>query len=466
MRIRNTIRVSGDPVAAMRHLHALRLFEPAGREKRRKVIGTTNQAVLAGMLLAFSIPALADQCPGSNTCPTGQFAQAEGPKLVQLSWIDPEERPAIGYVVSGYNLTTKQSLTQQWSHSTGDGMNPVLLWAQPLVASTTYQFTICAEPNHACITTNQVTTLPQPAGSDTPAPVITNVVSSINSITISWESTKSYAYYHTLLDVGNPPQSGDFGGGYVGSYTFGPTEFLLQPGTTYQVKVQGCLGWNYCSPWTVVPVKTTSLPPPPAVAPQNLHTTSNSCCEIDVLWTNPPGVTGWDAIRTPDFTSTTVNDATDFRDLWVVPGRTYTYQVCLHYQSGKACASTTGSTQPGAPPPPAQLQTCQLSFTCQNKPIGGPPDYTLQCPARADFYEQSPLTGALTLLGSDTKWSGASSDYNDIIRACVPGESFCSQYSVYRGRQDWCPDPGPGGGGGGCGGQKGPCGKCPGGTCQ
>jgi hypothetical protein len=239
--------------------------------------------------------------------------------------------------------------------------------------------------------------------------------------------------------------------------------FILQPGTQYEAKVQGCLGggWqSYCSQWATVKVTTERLPPPPAVAPRNLHTTANGCCELDVSWTNPPGAGQPAYTRIPAWTAASparvaLPSQTGFGDVGVIPGETYTYQVCLPYASGgSACGTTSGATKPGGPPP-VQPSNCQLVFSCPQA-VYTPPDYTLTCPSQADFYSQSPLTGAMTFLSTGLKLTGTSSEQGGIIRACNPNTTWCSEYSIYRSVQEWCapppPAPPPGGPVGGCGG--------------
>jgi len=157
--------------------------------------------------------------------------------------------------------------------------------------------------------------------------------------------------------------------------------------------------------------------------------------------------------------------------LWY-PGDTFSdtvnnVQIMVH--SFDLAANTAHITicRPGVPPPPAQPPDCQITFSCPYH-VYTPPNYTVQCPVKKDFYDQLPL-GELIPLITGTSYAGISNDYDESIRACAPGTMLCSQYSVWKGVQNWCapPDPPPPGGPpGGCGGQKGPCKPCPGGICQ
>ncbi len=121
-----------------------------------------------------------------------------------------------------------------------------------------------------------------------------------------------------------------------------------------------------------------------------------------------------------------------------------------------ASTATITITKPGASTTP----NCQLVFKCPYA-IYTPPDYTVTCPYLVDFYEQSP-GGEITLLGTDTKYSSTSSDYDIKIKACFSGSLSCTSFEVGTSPPDWCappPPPPPPGGGGGKGG-------CPAGPCQ
>jgi hypothetical protein len=307
------------------------------------------------LMLFVPVTANADQCPGSNTCPSSQTAIVQGPNAVEVKWIEPDLLPIEYYVTSKPSAPNQPVQFQvvdpaDWQDRMIYGLKP----------STAYVFTICgwySASNQSCVTTTSVTTLVPSAGGggSTPAPTITQSSATTTSITISWNGGRSYDFYQVYqiesayAGIGLPNQA-QTGSGASGSWTFNG----FQPGTRYQVAVQGCLnsGWTSdCSQWAAENITTAPPPPPPALAPQNLHTMSSSWTEIAVLWREPPGVEASDTSRTPDWQPSAnvkhVNGG--LQDLAVVAGQTYTYEVCLRYQSGRACASTTG--RPQAPPP-------------------------------------------------------------------------------------------------------------------
>jgi hypothetical protein len=444
-------------------------------------IAATAPFLLAAPLLVIfvTVPAKADPCPGSDTCPIGQYATGESTSA-NVYWQEPDQVPYVyGYYIQSNPPAPNQPL-QRTTTNPNDWENAPIYGLKP---GQQYTFTICAffdASNQSCVTTSPVTTKPaSTGGASTPTPTITRSQVTTNSIFIAWDGGGvNYDRYHVQLDD-LPPQS-EAPGGVTGSWTFGPPGQPLRSGTSYKVEVQGCLNWGWssrCSEWATENITTASPPPPPPpkiAGPQNLHTTSTGCCQIDVLWTDPPGWGRVSVTRTPDWvpnvSPTSWQSSTDLRDQSIIPGMVYTYTVCLIYPpaGGTACASIMGTTAPGAPPPPAQPQNCQLSFTCPN-PVYTPPNYTIQCPSPEEFYEQGPL-GAMSFLDKNKQYSSVSSDYDVSIRACIPGTNSCSQYAVGKSTQEWCapppPAPPPGGGPpGGCG-AKGCGGKCPGGICQ
>jgi hypothetical protein len=329
---------------------------------------TRDWARLALLLVVFvPVPLNADQCPGSNTCPTSQSAIVQGPNAVEVKWIEPEQLPLI------YSVTSKPSAPNQPVQfqvvPPSDWQDRIIYYLQP---STPYVFTICgwySSSNQSCVTTSSVTTLGPSAGGSTPTPTITGSSVTTTSISISWNGGRSYDFYQVYqiesayAGIGQPNQA-RASGGATGSWPFTG----LQPGTSYQVAVQGCLngGWTAdCSQWAAENIKTTPPPPPPALPPQNLHTVSNSWTEIAVLWTDPPGVEAVDTSRTPSWQPGAnvrqVNGGLE--DLAVVAGQTYTYQICLRYQSDTACASTTGTPQAPPPAPAPELLLAPTSIS-------------------------------------------------------------------------------------------------------
>ncbi len=189
----------------------------------------------------------------------------------------------------------------------------------------------------------------------TPTPVITQVITTETSISFSWNGGTNYAAYNVSIlqsayaSIARPNQT-QVGGGFSGQYTFS----MLQPATSYEIAVQGCIpgGWNsLCSTFATKTVTTSSPPPPAALPPENLHTLSNSVSSIMILWTNPPGVLQSDVTRMPGWMAGAIgnNIPGGIQDDSVVSGELYTYQVCLKYQSGQACGTTTGQSQ--VPPP-------------------------------------------------------------------------------------------------------------------
>lgn len=124
---------------------------------------------LGGVLFAFlGTRVHADQCPGSDTCPTSQIAIAQGPNAVEVKWIEPDNLPIV------YLLTTNpQGAAQPWQVqvvSPQDWQDRLIFNLQP---STTYTVTICgyySSSNRSCVTTNSVKTLPPSTGGETPTP--------------------------------------------------------------------------------------------------------------------------------------------------------------------------------------------------------------------------------------------------------------------------------------------------------
>jgi hypothetical protein len=377
----------------------------------------------------LSAPALADPCPGAVTCPQAQTAAVEGSSLVLLQWTEPAQMPVAYYITS-----TPASQQPGPAQSNGPGLR-ANYWAGSLNPATAYVFKICAyytASNQSCVTTASVTTLPA-SGGETPTPLITGVSVTAGSITINWTGAgQTYNKYQTLLDGFTNP---DLPGGVSGSYTFDH----LNAGMGYQVGVQGCLNSipSRCSPWATINVTTTPPPPPPpppAVAPQNLHTV-NGPADIDVLWTNPPGEQQTSVIRAPGWAPGSQFkwlSASNIDDLSAAPGQLYTYKVCLQFQTGMACASTTGALPP----------QCKITYPCPLA-VYTPPDYQVQCTGSTDFYSRDP-SGNRTFVSTGTQVSGTTADYDYAIVACAAGSKdpqSCSAYSIFKGPQDWCAAP-------------------------
>jgi hypothetical protein len=157
------------------------------------------------------------------------------------------------------------------------------------------------------------------------------------------------------------------GSGDEGSYelTVYPTA-QIGPYGNYTFKVQGCRGtpascWGGNQPPWDVEVFTLAAPPPPPQPPQNLHTSiSISGDYIQVLWNNPPGVLHATVTRTPAWPSaSTLNvppasGRANLKDILIVSGQRYSYDVCLNYQAGNSCGSVTGEL-PGPRPINGQI---------------------------------------------------------------------------------------------------------------
>jgi len=172
------------------------------------------------------------------------------------------------------------------------------------------------------------------------------------------------------------PGSGDtqvkLGGGAEGTYNL-VLQPTADPNGDYTFKVQGCfsapLAPANCDGWDVetytisgVGISTSSqgltAPPQP---PQNLHTSiSISGDYIQVLWNNPPGVLHATVTRTPAWPSaSTLNvppasGSANLKDILIVSGQRYSYNVCLNYQAGNSCGSVTGEL-PGRRPINGQI---------------------------------------------------------------------------------------------------------------
>jgi hypothetical protein len=120
-------------------------------------------------------------------------------------------------------------------------------------------------------------------------------------------------------------------------------------------------------------------PPPTPGPPQNLQT-SNSGSGIRVSWTNPYGVLKATVSRTPNWPSGTgalnVGPPRDYlQDELAVSGQAYSYNVCLNFQAGNACASVTGqlpaSASPVQGPPHINHQINQHVVVGMETPPGG-----------------------------------------------------------------------------------------------
>ena len=151
-----------------------------------------------------------------------QTAQAEGPNAAMVKWPEGDSLPA--YQVTSDPPAPNQPVSFQ-AIASGSLQDRMIYQLKP---STQYVFTICASDG-PCIKTNPIVTYPEQTGAGdtyTPMPTIINSYVTTDSITIWSTSDKNYLFYHTRLEVGQPPQSGDFGGGYAGAIPLGPPNFF------------------------------------------------------------------------------------------------------------------------------------------------------------------------------------------------------------------------------------------------
>ena len=159
--------------------------------------------LLAGSLFVFlPVPASADPCPGSGTCPINPYAIVQGSYAVELKWIEPNQLPIVYYATSN-----PPAPNQPVQYSVVDPNDPEDRMVYGLQPSTQYVFTICgvySSSNQSCATTNPVMTLPLQAGTSLPTPTITKSSATTNSITIWWNGNRNYDYYHTRLELGQP----------------------------------------------------------------------------------------------------------------------------------------------------------------------------------------------------------------------------------------------------------------------
>jgi hypothetical protein len=200
-----------------------------------------------------------------------------------------------------------------------------------------------------------------------------------DSIVAHWRSTwvdsggvESFDFFQIRYAY---PGSGEtqqkLGGGQEGTYNL-VLQPTADPNGDYTFRVQGC--WNQtlapalCTVWNKeiytisgVGVSTSSQGLTAPQPPQNLHTSiSISGHYIQVLWNNPPGVLHATVTRTPAWPSaSTLNvppasGSANLKDILIVSGQRYSYNVCLNYQAGNLCGSVTGEL-PGPPPINGQI---------------------------------------------------------------------------------------------------------------
>jgi hypothetical protein len=100
--------------------------------------------------------------------------------------------------------------------------------------------------------------------------------------------------------------------------------------------------------------------------------------------------------------------------------------------------SVNGSYGPlcfGDPP------SCAFGLSCPSQD-DNPPDYTISCKQREDFYLHYP-SGSQSFLGTGQTNTGASSLYAESVSACNTGTNNCMGYSIFVGVPQWCHSPIP-----------------------
>jgi hypothetical protein len=80
---------------------------------------------------------------------------------------------------------------------------------------------------------------------------------------------------------------------------------------------------------------------------------------------------------------------------------------------------------------------CIINFSCPSPYGHSPPDYVVACPDSVDFYERFP-DGSQTFQRTDVTFSGTTSEYDDLIQACLLHTQDCSGYSTFKAPPDWC----------------------------
>jgi hypothetical protein len=328
-------------------------------------------ALAATFVLLELAPASADPCPGSDTCPTQQYAVAGGATEVTINWVEPDTGPDDA-TLSGFIVSRSQSgssFSPIGRASTVPSGDPNVYNDYTVQPNTSYVYQICglySSGDQSCVTTNTVTTPPAASNTATPPPTITQASATASSITFSWNGNTTYQFYQVSyvllseLGIGRPSQSQVAGG------TSGSATFSLQPSTGYQVAVQGCQpGWpsSNCSKWTTKNIWTKAPAAPAPLEPPTPRTQAQGG-DINVGWGNPTGVWTASVTRTPAWlagspsamstvwvcangSQTPCLAAFDFMDEMALAGQVYTYTVCLYYKSGNyesddACGSTTG----------------------------------------------------------------------------------------------------------------------------
>ena len=122
-------------------------------------------ALLTGLLFVFlPVPANADPCPGSSTCPISLYAIVQGPNAVELKWIEPDQLPVVYYATSN-----PPAPNQPVQYQVVNPIDPEDRMIFGLTPNTSYRFTICgvySSSNQSCVTTNPVKTLLPQTGSE------------------------------------------------------------------------------------------------------------------------------------------------------------------------------------------------------------------------------------------------------------------------------------------------------------
>jgi hypothetical protein len=388
--------------------------------------------LLGSLLLAcVGLQARADSCPGSDTCPTAQWAARQGPNAAELHWVEPNLEDSA--LPGSYSVTTTPATSTWWFLSIApfDPQDRLVFNLDPNIA---YTFTICGwydSANSSCVTTNSVPQWPQAGGPAYPTPSFTGTSIIGPSIRFAWSGGANYDEY---LVIPNYQSQVTAAGGANGSYTLSP----ITPGNSYNLQVKGCYlaATSYCSNWATITVPTQAPPPPPPTGPQNLSAAIGpSGADIIVSWTSPPQevIREWTVSPAPPATSTFSRGAASLDYFGLAPGQIYAFKVCLAYATvtTSACASVTAAL------PPA----CSITFSCPYH-IYTPPDYQVSCSTTVDFYEQYPQ-GERVFLGTATTSSGTSSDYSTYVVGCAPGTQACTSQAIGVSPAGWCAQPPP-----------------------
>ena len=257
-------------------------------------------------------------------------------------------------------------------------------WTLTIFALCTVLAAVAATPTTAQTTTYDCSYNPATAQTNPPVCIdeITAVIGTSaggDSIIVHWREAPGGANNWDFYQIQYAyPGSGftqvKLGGGAEGTYNL-VLQPTADPNGDYTFKVQGCfnnpLAPASCSGWNVETytisgrgISTSSqglTAPPPPQPPQNLHTSiSTSGDYIQVLWNNPPGVLHATVTRTPTWPSASslnvppASGSANLKDILIVSGQRYSYNVCLNYQAGNLCGSVTGEL-PGPHPINGQI---------------------------------------------------------------------------------------------------------------